>query len=106
VYIVPKPDSTFKNGYGDPVDVSGPIEFTSGTGVVCHDEKGEMLTHLHAVFNDSKPSNHGGHLLKGKNPILATMELLIIEIKGVDITRRSDEETQLPTDLEFKGVRP
>ena len=104
-YLIPKPELKLKTGYGEPMEVPGPIEFTAGMGIVCHNEKGEMVTHLHAVFNDYRPApdhGYGGHMVKGKNPVLATIDLLILEVKGVDITRKYDEETQITTGLEFK----
>lgn len=104
-YLIPKPQLKLKSGYGEPLEVPGPIEVTAGMGIVCHNEKGEMTTHLHAVFSDYVPTvdhGYGGHIVKGKNPILATMDLLILEVKRVDITRKYDEETEIATNLEFK----
>lgn len=104
-YLIPKPQLKLKTGYGEPLEVPGPIELVAGMGIVCHNEKGEMATHLHAFFSDYRPGpdhGYGGHMVKGKNPILATMDLLILEVKGVDITRKYDEETEIAVALEFK----
>lgn len=100
--IVPKTGTPLKSGYSDPVKIEGPIEFTSGMGIVCKDEKGELVTHFHAVFNDHKFVPHGGHMIKGKNPVIATMDLLIVEVSGVDITRKYDEETGFMSNLVFR----
>jgi predicted DNA-binding protein with PD1-like motif len=104
-YLISKPQLKLKTGYGEPLEIPGPIELVAGMGIVCHNEKGEMVTHLHAFFSDYRPGpdhGYGGHIVKGKNPILATMDLLILEVKGVDITRKYDEETEIAVALEFK----
>ncbi len=103
-YLISKPETKLKSGYGDPLEIGGPIEFTAGMGIVCQNEKGEMVTHFHAVFSDYRPSpdhGYGGHMVKGKNPILATMDLLILEVSGIDVIRKYDDETELSTSLAF-----
>ncbi|MFX1519405.1 MAG: PPC domain-containing DNA-binding protein [Promethearchaeota archaeon] len=80
--------------YTEPIEVPGPIEFLSGLGIVCEGEKeGELETHFHATFSNEKQEVYGGHLVKGKNPTLATIDLSIIEVKGIKIARKFDEET-------------
>jgi predicted DNA-binding protein with PD1-like motif len=80
--------------YTDPVEISGPIEFLSGLGIVCEGQKeGELETHFHATFSNERKQVYGGHLVKGKNPTLATIDLSIIEVKGIRIGRKFDEET-------------
>ncbi len=80
--------------YTEPIEIPGPIEFLSGLGVVCEGEtEGELETHFHATFSNEKKEVYGGHLVKGKNPTLATIDLSIIEVKGVKIGRKFDEET-------------
>jgi len=80
--------------YTEPIEVPGPIEFLSGLGMVCEGEKeGELETHFHATFSNEKKEVYGGHLVKGKNPTLATIDLSIIEVKGIKLLRKFDEET-------------
>ncbi len=80
--------------YTEPIEVPGPIEFLSGLGVVCEGgTEGELETHFHATFSNEKKEVYGGHLVKGKNPTLATIDLSIIEVLGVRLGRKFDEET-------------
>ena len=37
----------------------------------------------------------GGHLVKGHNPTLTTVDLVVIEVSGVEMLRQYDEETDL-----------
>ena len=55
--------------------------------------EGELETHFHATFSNEKKEVYGGHLVKGKNPTLATIDLSIIEVKGVKLGKKFDEET-------------
>jgi predicted DNA-binding protein with PD1-like motif len=100
-YLIPKPELKLKSGYGEPVELQGPIEVSAGMGLVTQDEKGNITTHFHAVFHDKLDHTYGGHLVRGGNPILATIDLTIIEIKGLNIIRSYDEETEVTTSLKF-----
>jgi predicted DNA-binding protein with PD1-like motif len=93
--IAPKPEAKIKAGYTAPFELPGPIEFLGGHGIVCKGENGESITHFHGVISDQFNHVYGGHFVKGKNPILATMDLIIIEVKDVKLLRRYDEETDL-----------
>ncbi len=100
--------------YGDPYVLDGPIEFCGGQGLICQLEDGKRHIHFHGVFNKTRVEGGkaipdfmlGGDFGVGtdKNPILATMDLLIIELKGVKITRMYDEETDIPTNLDYERV--
>ncbi|MFX0113720.1 MAG: PPC domain-containing DNA-binding protein [Candidatus Hodarchaeota archaeon] len=80
--------------YSEPIEVPGPIEFLNGLGMVCEGEiKGKLETHIHATFSNEKKEVYGGHLVKGENPTLATIDLSIIEVKGIRLFREFDEET-------------
>lgn len=70
MYLVPKSTAKVKAGYGDIITKEGPIEFLNGT-----------------VF--------GGHIVKGHTPTLTTVDLIIMEIKDVEMLRVYDEETDL-----------
>jgi predicted DNA-binding protein with PD1-like motif len=58
--------------------------------MICHDDKGEILTHIHANFSDKDGHAYGGHMLEG-NIVLKTIDLMIAEIVGIDMGRRFDE---------------
>lgn len=89
----PNEDAKIKISYGAPIEVPGPIEFLGGQGVVCKGEKGERLTHFHAILSDKLGKVYGGHAIKGRNPALVTIDLVVIEVKGIKFIRRYDEET-------------
>jgi hypothetical protein len=95
MYAVPKPEAKIKAGYSAPFELAGPVEFLGGLGVVCEGEKGEKLTHFHGTVSDKLGRVYGGHFVKGQNAILATIDLIIIEIKGAKLLRKYDEETGL-----------
>jgi len=90
---MPKKDDPEKIVYSSPIEVSGPIEFLGGQGIVCKDEKGETVTHFHASLTDKSGRVYGGHLVKGGNLILVTIDLVIMEVKDVRFLRKYDEET-------------
>lgn len=93
--VAPKPEAKIKAGYTAPFELPGPIEFLGGHGIVCKGANGERVTHFHGVISDQFNHVYGGHFVKGKNPILATMDLIISEVKGVKLLRKYDEETNL-----------
>jgi predicted DNA-binding protein with PD1-like motif len=95
MYVVPIPEAKVGAGYTAPYELPGPIEFLGGLALVCETESGEKNTHLHGSFCDQLDHLYGGHLVKGGNPILVTMDLAIIELTGMKVLRRYDEETDL-----------
>lgn len=95
MYVVPREEAKIGAGYSSPLEIPGPIEFLGGTGVVCEGEKGERLTHFHGTISDKLDRVYGGHFMKGKNPVLVTMDLVIVEIKGMRLFRKYDKETDV-----------
>jgi len=95
MYLVPKPEVKVKAGYSTPFELPGPIEFLGGLGVVCEGVNREKLTHFHGTVSDKLDHVYGGHFVKGQNPVLVTMDLIIVEVKGVKLLRKYDEETEL-----------
>ena len=95
MYLVPMPETKVGAGYTPPFELPGPIEFLGGMGVICESEKGEKMIHFHGVVSDRLDRVYGGHFVKGKNPILVTMDLMIIEVEGIKMLRKYDEETDL-----------
>lgn len=93
-YMVPNPSAKVGSGYGDVFTKEGPIEFLNGTGVVCQN-KGDYDTHFHATMCDKEGTVFGGHLVKGMTPALTTVDIIIIEIKGLQMLREYDKETDL-----------
>jgi len=94
LYLIPLPEAKVGAGYGDIHRVEGPVEFLNGTGVVCQRE-GQYEIHFHATMCDKEGNVFGGHMLKGENPVLTTVDLVINEIVDVQMLRNYDEETDL-----------
>ena len=110
-YLIPNSELKMGAGYGDPYEMDGPIEFCSGMGLICPNEKGELIIHFHGVFNTSLQKGYkevvpdviyGGHMEPGENPVAATVDLMIVEVKGVEMIRKYDEETEIATKLDIK----
>lgn len=91
-YVIPVPDAGAPLGfkYCDPIIEEGPIEFICGQGVICQSEKGELLLHLHAHCVTPNGKSFGGHFSLGGNPVLATIDLVIVEVDGAKLMRRHD----------------
>ena len=94
MYLVPKVEAKVGAGYGDVLKQEGPVEFLSGVGVVCQNN-GACDIHFHGTMCDKDGTVFGGHLVKGHNPTLTTVDLVVIEVSGVEMLRQYDEETDL-----------
>ncbi len=75
-------------------NVDGRVEFLAGQGLVCDDGEGHRATHLHGAISDETGTVKGGHFEKGLNPIYNNMDVTLIELLGVRLTRRWDAKTQ------------
>ncbi|MFE8702738.1 PPC domain-containing DNA-binding protein [Cytobacillus sp. FJAT-54145] len=91
LYLIPKLETKAGAGYGDLIEVDGPIEFLGGTGVVCQRD-GEYEVHIHGSMCDQEGKVFGGHLVKGENKVL-TVDLVLMEVEDIHFFRKLDEET-------------
>lgn len=82
-------------GYGDPVVMEGPLELVSAQGTIGLDVEANMLIHMHASLGDGKGNVYGGHLIKGKCPILITCEVMVAFLEGVRAVQKHDPETDM-----------
>lgn len=89
------PDKKAGYGYSEPITLTGPIELTNATGLICHDANGEILLHVHISLSDRYGNGHGGHLIEG-NKVLLTVDMVLGELDGIDMGRRYDEELEVP----------
>ena len=96
-YIVPLKDPTQPLGFRfcEPIEVDGPIDLLGGQGVICQSEKGELMIHLHAQGVTPDRVVFGGHFSAGGNPVLATIDLVIVEFDGAKLMRRYDPSSGL-----------
>lgn len=76
------------------VVLPGPMQVLSLIGVIFENDRGEMDYHIHGSFLDAKGKILGGHLLEGKNPILARMVVVIGELADVSLIEGFDEESR------------
>jgi len=96
-YMIPVPEGGAPLGfkYCDPITEEGPIEVICGQGVICQSENNELLIHLHAHGVTPDGKSFGGHFSTGGNPVLATIDLVIVEVDGAKLMRRYDPEVGL-----------
>jgi len=82
-------------GYGDPTALEGPLELVSAQGTIGLDVEGNLLIHMHGALGDGRGHLYGGHLIKGKCPILITCEVMIAFLEGVRAVQQHDPETEM-----------
>ena len=82
-------------GYGEVLHLTGPIELTNASGIICHDDEGNTNPHVHMTLTDRHGNAHGGHLVEGTK-VLLTVDVIIAEIEGVVMGRKFDEELEVP----------
>lgn len=82
-------------GYGETLHLTGPIELTSASGIICHDEEGKINLHVHIDLCDRHGNAHGGHLVEGTK-VLLTLDAVIAEVEGVDMRRKYNDELGVP----------
>ena len=82
-------------GYGETLHLTGPIELTSASGIICHDDEGNTNLHVHMKVTDRHGNAHGGHLVEGTK-VLLTVDVILAEIEGLVMGRKFDEELEVP----------
>ena len=82
-------------GYGEILHLTGPIELTNATGIICHDDEGNTNLHVHMTVTDRHGNAHGGHLVEGTK-VLLTTDVIIAEIEGLVMGRKFNEELGVP----------
>lgn len=80
--------------YSSPNIVNGPIEILNCQGTYGIDyDKQNTTTHIHATLTDSNNKTFGGHLTKGDNIALVTIEVTLVVFKDFAMYKRYDEES-------------
>ena len=82
-------------GYGETLHLTGPIELTNASGIICHDDEGNTNLHVHMTVTDRHGNAHGGHLVEGTK-VLITVDVVIAEIEGMVMGRKFSEEMGVP----------
>lgn len=89
------PDQKAGYGYGEILHLTGPIELTGASGIICHDNEGKINLHVHVDLSDRYGNAHGGHLVEGTK-VLLTLDAVVAEIAGVEMLRQMDPELGVP----------
>jgi predicted DNA-binding protein with PD1-like motif len=58
---------------------------------------------MHGVVSDNEGHLHGGHFVKGKNPVLITCEVMLARIEGIRVVGGYDPEVDMQVFLPKKG---
>ena len=82
-------------GYGETLHLTGPLELTSASDIICHDDEGNTNLHVHMTVTDRHGNAHGGHLVEGTK-VLLTVDVILAEIEGLVMGRKFDEELEVP----------
>lgn len=81
--------------YREPIDIEGPIEIVTGSGMIGLDN-GELFVHLHLSFCDIDGKASGGHILEKGNTVGITAEFVIEVFDNVKLERGIDESSDMP----------
>lgn len=81
-------------GYSEPIRVKGPIEFINGQGIIMERE-GDIFIHFHGMIMDLDRKIYGGHFNPGNNPVMSTIDIIMIETNSVKAVRKLDPELDL-----------
>lgn len=89
------PEKKAGYGYGEILHLTGPIELTNASGIICHDDAGVTNLHVHITLSDRYGNAHGGHLVEGTK-VLLTVDVIMAEIDGLVMGRKFDDELEVP----------
>ena len=77
-------------GYGETLHITGPVELTGASGIICHDDDGSVNLHIHVSLSDRYGNAWGGHLKEGTK-VLMTTDVVVAEIEGIEMGRSFDD---------------
>lgn len=75
--------------------IAGPLELISAQAEVCLTDPERPVFHVHGVVTDADGKTWGGHFFKGGNPVHATVDIVMNEIKGGYMKWTQDDEIDL-----------
>ncbi len=82
-------------GYGDPLELRGPIELVSSSGLISHKEDGGLDLHVHVNLSDRYGNAYGGHLIGGTK-VLITVSFVLAEVEDLDFVLKVDPKLGFP----------
>ena len=71
-------------------EMEGPVELGVGHGIFGTDENGEVVMHIHGLIMDKDGNMRCGNLIPGSAPVLATVELTVQEMEGMEMRPTQD----------------
>lgn len=80
----------------EPIIIEGPTEVLNAQGLMGIDRvTNDFIYHLHVTLCDQEGGIHGGHIFCGGNLVHSTMDVVLLDIEGVDIFTKFDDEIEL-----------
>lgn len=92
-YVRRAPGAAGRLEFAKPLEREGQFEILSAQGTIGENEDGTPFIHLHAQLCDEKGHTFGGHIMEVGNAVLATVEVVVRETRGIRLVRGPDEET-------------
>lgn len=80
-YVIPNAKDPLGVSPGPDLLIEGPVEIGSCHGLLCEDEDGEVVVHLHVSVMDKSEKVYGGHLMESGNPVAVMVDVSILEAK-------------------------
>lgn len=80
-------------GHTSLMELEGPLGLLGGQGVISVGETGHLDVHYHATISGPEDRVYGGHMLKGRCPVLSTVDVIILEMDGVEVVRSRDPQS-------------
>jgi len=81
--------------YGEHIVLQENLSIAGISGIVCNDDDGTVNTHIHVTFSNEQGQCYAGHLKEGTRTML-TVDLVIAELQGLRMSRKYDEELEVP----------
>jgi hypothetical protein len=66
-------------------EMEGPVELGLAHGVFGTDEDGRVVAHIHGLIMDKSGQMRCGNLVPGTAPVLATVEVTLLEFEGLSL---------------------
>lgn len=81
--------------YGDPIVLNEPLCISGLSGIICHDDRGELNLHIHISLSDGNSKAYAGHLKEG-TVTMQTVDAVVAEIGGLNMIRKYDPDLEVP----------
>lgn len=92
--VIHIPGVKYEAGYGEAMELKGPIELIGTAGVICHTDDGGIQPHIHISLSDKNAHGFGGHLCPGTR-VQITVEGAIQEFEGINMRKIMDRERNI-----------